>query len=248
MSNEVAASPILEVTNLTKHFGGLTATDNVSFFADRKEIMGVIGPNGAGKSTLFNLITGFIRADKGEIQFDGEDITGCVPHQVCRKGIGRTFQLTKPFANSTVLDNVMVGAFCWTNSAKKAQEIALKKLEQVGLLAKAYQTTGNLTVANLRSLELAKALAIQPKLLLLDEVMAGLNPTEIGEALSIIRRLPQEGITVILIEHVMEAVMSTCQRVMVLCNGRVLASGTPKEITNDKRVLEAYLGEDYPHS
>jgi branched-chain amino acid transport system ATP-binding protein len=248
MDEGTEKQPVLRVKNLTKSFGGLNAVNDVSFTINRGEIICMVGPNGSGKTTIFNLITGFLRADKGAIEFEDLNIAGWSPNRICHLGIGRTFQLAKPFSNSTVLENVMVGAFCRVNSPKQAREIANDILEQVGLATKAYSVAKNLTIANLKRLEVAKALATQCKLVLLDEVMAGLNSTEIGEALPLLQQLPNRGITVFFIEHVMAAVMNLAEQIFVLNHGRLLAEGTPSEIANNKKVIEAYLGERYSFS
>jgi len=245
MNKTTTRQPLLQVSNLTKSFGGLIAVNDVSFTVNSGEIIGMVGPNGSGKTTVFNLITGFLRPDRGLVKFDNVDITGWSPTGVCRIGIGRTFQASKPFLHKTVLENVMVGAFCRVNSAKQAQEIANDILQEVGLAVKADLLAKSLTIADLRRMELARMLATQPKLVLLDESMSGLNPTEIAELLSFFQKLPSRGITVFFVEHVMTAVMNLAEEIIVLNHGSLLAQGVPTEIVNNKKVVEAYLGKRY---
>lgn len=235
---------ILQVNNAVKQFGGLRAVDNVSMIVHSKEIVGIIGPNGAGKTTLFNLISGSLPLTSGTILFEGQDITNLKPYKICKKGIGRTYQIVKPFGNITVLENVMVGAFNKINDTSKVREYSLEVLKKVGLYDKRHQVGKSLTLADKKRLEVAKALATQPKLLLLDEVMAGLNSTEIKEILPVIQKLREDGITIILIEHIMEIVMNICDRIIVVNHGQKLAEGTPKEIANNEEVIKAYLGEE----
>ncbi len=245
MADAANNQPLLEVNDLTKSFGGLMAVNHVNFKINRGEIIGMVGPNGSGKTTLFNLITGFLKPDSGVVKFDNIDITGCSPTRVCRLGIGRTFQSSKPFLNKTAVENVMVGAFCRVNSAKQALETANEILQEVGLTAKAHFLARNLTIADLRRLELARMLATRPKLVLLDEVMAGLNQTEVAEVLSFFQKLPGRGITVFFVEHVMKAVMTLAQEIIVLNYGTLLAQGIPSEIAQNQKVIEAYLGKSY---
>lgn len=238
--------PFFAVRGLSKRFGGLMAVRDVSFDIKRGEILGLIGPNGAGKTTIFNLITGFIPPDSGEVHFKGEAITGLnPPHEVCLKHIGRTFQLVKPFKDMTVLENVMVGAFTRVKDAREARRRALEIIDFIGLSKHRDSTAASLTIADRKRLELGRALATQPELLLLDEVVAGLNPKETEEIIEIIRRISQQGITIFMIAHVMKAVMTLSDRIIVLHHGEKIAEGTPLEISKDKRVIEAYLGEEY---
>jgi len=237
--------PLLEVSRLTKYFGGLAAVKDVDFDVYPGEIFGLIGPNGAGKTTIFNLINGFYRPTSGVIKFKGRNINGLNPHKVCKLGIGRTFQLVKPLLRLTVLQNVMVGAFARTESANKAREEAEKQLEFVGLLDKRDRLASGLTIADKKRLEMARALATKPTLLLLDEVAAGLNPKETADMMDLIRKIRDDGTTIIVVEHVMRMVMGVSDRIMVLHHGEKIAVGKPKEVATDGRVIEAYLGEAY---
>ncbi len=244
MSSEV----ILIVDNVTKRFGGLVANSEVSFELKRGEILGLIGPNGAGKTTLFNVITGVYKPDEGKVIFKGEDITGKPPHEITRKGIAKTHQIVKPFNDMTVLENAMVGALFGKRARQvtmsEAREIALESLRLVGLDKFADEFAAKLNLHQKKMLELARALSAEPDLLLLDEVLAGLNPKEIEESLEIIRKVKDErNLSVIMIEHVMHAVMNISDRIVVLHYGRKIAEGTPEEIANNPEVITAYLGE-----
>jgi branched-chain amino acid transport system ATP-binding protein len=238
--------PILEGEGITKHFGGLAAVSNVDFHVDQGEIVGLIGPNGAGKTTLFNLISSALVSKQGTIKFKGENITDLKPHRICRMGLARTFQSVKVFANMSILDNVVLGALFGTSngmsSADAARE-ATELLEFVDLSAMSATPAKDLTLANQKRLEVARALATQPDLLLLDELMAGLNPTEVAQAMELVTMIRDKGITIYMIEHVMKAIMSVCNRIMVLHHGEKIAEGTPQEIATSKRVVEVYLGE-----
>jgi len=236
---------LLEIRNATKSFGGLVALHQVDLVLEQGEILGLIGPNGAGKTTLFNLVAGVYRPDKGQILFRGEDITYLQPHQICQLGVARTFQLVKPFANLTVLDNVMVGAFNRTSSRVEARRRAQEVLTFVGLGGREEQLAKSLTTPDRKRLELARALATEPQLLLLDEVMAGLTPTESAAVVELIRKVRDSGITVFVIEHVMRAIMTLSDRIAVLHHGELIAEGTPQEVSQNERVIEAYLGEAY---
>lgn len=244
--DEEMKSPLFEAESLNKHFGGLAAVKDVSFRIEKGEILGLIGPNGAGKTTIFNLITGFLSPNSGKVEFKGERITGLKPpHKVCLKHIGRTFQLVKPFKGMTVLENVMVGAFSRIKKAKEAREEAIKILDFIGLSGHRDSLASSLTVADRKRLELGRALATRPELLLLDEVVAGLNPRETEEIIRIIRAISNRGITLFVIEHVMKAIMTLSHRIIVLHHGEKIAEGTPAEISKDKRVIDAYLGGEY---
>ena len=240
---------MLELAGVTKRFGGVAALSNVSFTVAEGEILGLIDPNGAGKTTLLNCISGVYRLDGGSITFDGRRLDGLPPHQVARLGIGRTFQVVKPFASMTVRENAAVGALFGSGQAHLAPKAAFswadEVLELVGLARKARLTVGSLTIPDRKRLEVARALATKPRLLLLDEVMAGLNPVEVDEALDMVRKVHAGGITIVLIEHVMRVVVGVCDRVIVLHMGQHLAEGTPDEVLQDRRVIEAYLGEKY---
>jgi len=237
---------ILEGEGVTKYFGGLVAVSNVDFHVDQGEIVGLIGPNGAGKTTLFNLISAALATKEGVIRYKGKKITGLKPHQICRLGLARTFQSVKVFANMTVLQNVLLGSLFGTpenmssaNATKEAEEL----LEFVGLSAVKATPARDLTLANQKRIEVARALATKPELLLLDELMAGLNPAEVAQAMELVTRIRDKGITVFMIEHVMKAIMGVCDRIMVLHHGVKIAEGTPQEIASSKTVIEVYLGE-----
>ncbi|MCS7115670.1 MAG: ABC transporter ATP-binding protein [Candidatus Bathyarchaeota archaeon] len=239
---------MLEGFDVTKRFGGLVALKNVDFHVDEGEIAGLIGPNGAGKTTLFNIISGTFPPTSGLIKFGGEKITGFGAHKICKLGIARTFQIPKPFPNMTVYENVLAAATFGCTKDKKFsdtnQELN-KILEKFGLSEKSATPASSLTVFQQRMLELARALSTKPKLLLLDEVMAGLNPTETAQMLKVIRELRNEGITIFMIEHNMRAIMEIAERVMVLHQGMKIAEGKPEEIGRSPEVIEAYLGEAY---
>jgi len=209
------------------------------------EILGIIGPNGAGKTTLFNTITGFLRVESGEIWFNGEKIIGLKPHQICQKGMVRTFQLVKPFLEMTVLENVLVAALNRAKTIKEAREKAMRTIELVGLKEKKDTLAAGLTLGHRKRLELARTLATEPKLLLLDEVMAGLTPTEVDALIRLLQDVNHRGITILLIEHVMRGLMALSKRVVVLNYGQKIAEGVPHEIVKDRQVIEAYLGEEF---
>jgi branched-chain amino acid transport system ATP-binding protein len=236
---------LIEAEKVTKKFGGLMALREVSFSIARGEILGLIGPNGAGKTTLFNAVAGVFPPESGKIYFDGDEITGLKPFQLCMKGIARTFQITKPFLNITVLDNMMVGALSKEKHLQTGQKISLEVLEFVGLSPKKDLLAASLTLEDRKRLELARALATKPRLLLLDEVMAGLNPKEIEETLTLIRKVHAGGMTILIVEHVMKAIMAVSHRVMVLHHGEKIAEGKPNEIVQNQRVIDAYLGQSY---
>jgi len=237
---------LLQIKKATKRFGGLTAVKNVDLEMERGEIVGLIGPNGAGKTTLFNVISGFYPPTEGNILFEGIDITGFKAYQTCRLGIARTFQIVKPFGNMTVLENVMVGNFCRMRNTREVKNGASQILELIGLFEKKDELAKSLTLPDRKRLELAKALATQPKFLLLDEVNAGLNPAEIIQVLNIIRRIRDEwGVTFLVIEHLMSVIMNLSERIIVLSYGEKIAEGTPDEVSKNQKVIEAYLGEEY---
>ena len=236
---------MLELEAVTKRFGGLTAVKDVSLRAAPGEILGIIGPNGAGKTTLFNVISGFYAPNTGTVRLDGRDIGGLAPHHVCALGLTRTFQLVKPFGNLSVLDNVMIGALTRRSSTRAARTDAERVIDICDLGRHAAARARALPLALRKRLEVARALATQPRLLLLDEVMAGLNPTELIAMVALIRRLHANGLTLIVIEHIMAAMMRLAQRIVMLHHGEKIAEGTPREITSDRRVIDAYLGEEF---
>jgi branched-chain amino acid transport system ATP-binding protein len=236
---------ILETKHLSMHFGELAALESVNLSVNRGEILGLIGPNGAGKTTFFNCITGFLNATRGDIVFDGQDITRLGPHTVCRLGICRTFQIVQSFSEMSVLENVMMGAFCRHARTKVAGERAEEILEFTGLAGKRHQLAGSLTLADQKRIELARTVATEPKVMLLDEVMAGLNPTETEEAIGLIRRIHEKGMTLVVVEHVMEVIMNISHRIAVFDSGKLIAEGAPEEVVRNERVIKAYLGEEY---
>lgn len=236
---------LMKIKNLTKTFGGLVAVDNVNFSVEEGEILGLIGPNGAGKTTLFNVISGNYQPDFGKVEFEGQDISGLKPHQVTQRGITRTFQIAKPFAGLSVLDNVMVGAFLKEPHASDAENLAREVIDFVGLKTHVDQPAQNLTTVSRKRLELARALATQAKILLLDEVMAGLTPTESVNIVKLIRQIRDRGITLLVIEHVMQAIMALSDRIAVIHHGELIAVGKPESITKDSKVIEAYLGKEF---
>ena len=233
---------LLDVAAVSIAFGGVQAVADASLQVARGSICALIGPNGAGKTTLFAIVSGFLKPDAGRVRFDGSDITGLAPHKVCRLGVGRTFQIVQPFAGQSVLENIAVGSHLHRPSRREALAHAGQVAERLGLAPIASRDAAALPIAQRKRLEVAKALATGPKLLLLDEVLAGLNPAEIDAIVPLVRSLRDDGITILMIEHVMQAVMSLAEDVYVLSGGRVIAHGAPEVVTRDDAVIEAYLG------
>jgi branched-chain amino acid transport system ATP-binding protein len=234
---------ILRVENLTMKFGSLAAVDDVSVAVNQGEIIGLIGPNGAGKTTFFNCLTGYLTPQEGSIRFNDHRIGGLRPNRICRLGLARTFQIVQVFRDMTACENVMLGAFCRTRSAGAAYQQALETLKFTGIYEKRDSLVSNLTIADHKRLEISKALATQPQLLMLDEAMAGLNATETKEAIELIKKIRGRGITLIVVEHVMEVIMSISERVVVFDSGRKIAEDSPEKIVQNPRVIEAYLGD-----
>ena len=244
----MTAAPVLETRGLGRRFGGLKAVSDVSFSVPEGQVLGVIGPNGAGKSTFINLVTGHIRPTEGRVLIDGKDLTGARPWVIAQARVARTFQIVKPFRGMSVRENVAVGILYGshgTSVMSRALKAADEVLEEVGMVGLGDRPPGELSVADARRLEFAKALALRPRLLLLDEVMAGLRQTEIEPSLELIRSLKARGITIIVVEHVMKAILAVSDQVLVLHEGKVLTSGDPHEVLRDPRVIEAYLGHRY---
>jgi len=240
-------SDALVIAGLNKRFGGLRAVQDVSFTVKQSETVALIGPNGAGKTTSFHLITGFHHADSGSVKAFGREIVGLKPHDVCALGLARTFQVAKPFGAMTVLANVMTGAFLRDRHVAAARDKAREAIEFVGLSAREQTRAKDLTTIDQRRLEMARALATQPKILLLDEVMAGLNPSEIDQAVALVGKLSQAGLTIVIVEHVMRAIMAVARHIVVLDHGQKIAEGAPKEIVENPEVIRAYLGSGYVH-
>lgn len=239
---------LLEITSLSKHFGGNAAVSNVSFDVEEEMILGLIGPNGSGKTTLFNCITGYYPLSSGSVRFIGRDITGMKPDKACRLGMVRTWQRVKPLGSLSVLENVMIGAFAKTRSPVRSKQIALERLEMLGMGGLGPKAAGKLPIGLKKKLELARALATGPKLLLLDEICGGLNYSETQELLETIRGIRENGTAIVFIEHDMKAVTGLCDRIVVLKSGEKLAEGLPSEITSNPAVIAAYLGAGYGHA
>ena len=237
----------LVISGLSKRFGGLRAVQDDSFTVKENETVALIGPNGAGKTTSFNLITGFHRPDAGSVLAYGREIVGLKPHDICAHGLARTFQVAKPFGAMTVLDNVMTGAFLRDKNTAAARDKAREAIEFVGLSAREQTAAKDLTTIDQRRLEMARALATEPRLLLLDEVMAGLNPAEIDQAVALVGKLSQRGLTIIIVEHVMRAIMAVARHIVVLDHGQKIAEGSPKDVVANEEVVRAYLGSGYVH-
>jgi branched-chain amino acid transport system permease protein len=238
-------APSLSVRGLSKSFGGLKAVQDVSFDVPVGAIIGIIGPNGAGKTTVFNLLNGFLKPDAGQVWLDRRNMVGRRPHEICAAGVGRTFQIMRPFARMSVADNVLVGAYVHARTDGKARALAADAICRVGLAGSAGRLAGELTTRELRLMELARALAGQPRILLLDETLAGLGHGEADEMVGIVRRLAQGGLTIVIIEHTMQAMVRLVDRFVVLDHGAVLMEGSPERVTRDPRVIEAYLGKKW---
>jgi len=236
---------MLEVSKVTKRFGGLVAVRDLDMTVNEGQILGLIGPNGAGKTTVFNMIAGYYKPDGGQIIFQGEDITGLKPYKVCKRGIARTFQTTKPFLESSLVDNVVVGALMQDHNAARARKIALDIVEMLEFGELAQAAGHELTVPDRKRLEIARALATGAQLVLLDEPMAGLTPTEKAHTINLLQRINEQGITLVVVEHDMKAVMTLCPHIVLLDRGEKLVEGTPQEVTSDPRAITAYLGEEY---
>ena len=235
--------PLLEVHGLTKRFGGLVAVNNFDLTIEPGQIVGLIGPNGAGKTTAFATIAGFYKPEEGQILFDNANITGMRPDQICKLGLARTFQVVKPFPTITVMENILVGAYNQTTSEVEAVAVTEEIIEFMGLEKLREQLAGSLPIAGRKRLEIAKALATQPKMILLDEVMAGLRPTETVETIELVQRIRQQGVSILLVEHVMKVIMSLADRIVVIHHGTKIAEGVPEKVVQDQVVIDAYLGE-----
>jgi branched-chain amino acid transport system ATP-binding protein len=236
---------MLETNGVTVRFGGLLAVNSVNCYVDKGEIVGLIGPNGAGKTTFFNAISGFRSPDAGEVSFKGTSIIGLRPHKISRMGMSRTFQIVKPFPEMSVVENVMIGAFSVHRATREARAAAMRALELVKFESWAHRRAGDLPVAGRKRLEVAKVMACEPEMILLDEVMAGLTPSEHNEMIDAVRNIQSSGVTIVIIEHVMPVIMSLCDRIYVLHHGELICEGAPEKVIRDPDVVRAYLGEDF---
>lgn len=236
---------LFEIKNLSKHFGGLRAVDNVSFKVEKGEILGLIGPNGSGKTTIFNCISSYFPVTAGNIYFKGKEITGLKTNKICKTGIGRTFQVVKPLGRLSVLDNVIAAAFSRAGDKKEAREIALETIEFCGLMHRKDIVAKSLPIGERKRLEITRAMATGPELLLLDETAAGLTPTEVDLAIELIKKIRDNGVTIIIVEHIMKVMMTISDRIHAINFGSTIAEGTPEEVARNKAVIEAYLGEEY---
>ena len=236
---------LLELIKLDKFFGGLKAVNKVSFAVEEGEIFGLIGPNGSGKTTIFNCINNYYPISGGDVRFKGQSIAGMKTHKICHLGIGRTFQVVKPLARMTVLDNVTASAFCRANTIREAKREAFKVLDFCNLTHEQDKVAKGLPIGGRKRLEIARALATRPQLLLLDETAAGLNPTELDEAIDLIKKIRDNGITILIVEHIMKVIMTISDRIHAINFGQTIANGTPEEVANNPSVIEAYLGEEY---
>ncbi|MBI4966329.1 MAG: ABC transporter ATP-binding protein [Desulfomonile tiedjei] len=234
-----------ETKNVVKFFGGLAAVNGVSFKVEKGQIYGLIGPNGSGKTTIFNLINAYFPLTKGEILFEGEKISGLKTYQICQKGVGRTFQVVKPLKRMTVLDNVVASAFLRTRTKAEAVRLAEETIEFCELTPLKDKLAKSLPIASRKRLEITRALATKPKLLLLDETAAGLNPSEVEQAIELIKKIRDSGVTIVIVEHIMRVIMTISDRILAINHGMVIAEGTPAEVAADSEVIAAYLGEDY---
>jgi len=238
---------LFEVKNLVKYFGGLAAVNNVSFQVNKGEILGLIGPNGSGKTTIFNLISNFHPVTSGSVHLDGDEITGFKTNKICKRGIGRTFQVVKPLGRLTVLDNVIAAAFSKARNKHEARDFAMETLRFCELDHRKDALAKSLPIGERKRLEITRAMATQPKLLLLDETAAGLNPSELDAAINLIQKIRDKGVTIIIVEHIMKVIMTISDRIHAINFGQTIAEGTPKEMADHPAVIEAYLGEEYAH-